>query len=266
MTEDNRPVLVAYDASPSAETALDWAAENIAATTDLRVVLVASETEPVTSRHQHVARTAVEKWRTAASDRLATLGRADSSIDVRHGPVVPQLLEAAEKASMLVVGSSGHSLVVGTLTGSVSQHLARSAPCPVVVVRPCHSTAAERIVVGVDDSSASVRALRLACEKARRSGGTVTAIHGFTPADRQLADAEMMVRDAVRDCAAEFADVPIDLAAVPARAAHALVDASRTASLVVVGSRGRDAFTEMALGSVSQHVLHHAECPVAIVR
>ena len=44
------------------------------------------------------------------------------------------------------------------------------------------------------------------------------------------------------------------------------VDASRAASLVVVGSRGRDAFSEMLLGSVSQHVLGHAQCPVAIVR
>jgi nucleotide-binding universal stress UspA family protein len=48
--------------------------------------------------------------------------------------------------------------------------------------------------------------------------------------------------------------------------AHAMIEASRTAQIVVVGSRGRGGFRGLLLGSVSQHLIHHGECPVAIVR
>ena len=88
----------------------------------------------------------------------------------------------------------------------------------------------------------------------------------WVEADRQLAAAEELVKDLCRECAAQFPDVEIVPEAIPVRAGPVLVDASRAASLVVVGSRGRDAFSEMLLGSVSQHVLTHAQCPVAIVR
>ncbi|GAA3517898.1 universal stress protein [Nocardioides daeguensis] len=279
MSENPSCIVVGYDGSASADAALAWAASDSA--TDLRVVLVGTAMDPVLGGYRHVMDRAVEEWRTAATERVAALGRPDATIDVRHGPVVPELLQAAEKASMLVVGSTGHGLAAGTLTGSVSQHVARHAPCPVVVVRPRHSTVVDRIVVGVDDSPESAQALRFACERARRTGEGVTAIHGYFSvlahvltfdgaesdvADRQLAAAEKLVRELCRDCAAEFPDVEIEPEAIPVRAGQVLVDASRAASLLVVGSRGRDAFAEMLLGSVSQHVLAHAQCPVAIVR
>lgn len=285
MTESPSRIVVGYDGSTGADAALTWAAQDAAAGTDsppeLRVVLVGTAMDPVLSEYRHVMDRAVEGWSAAAVERLAAVGRPDATVEVRHGPVVPELLDAAEKASLLVVGSTGHGLTAGTVTGSVSQHVARHAPCPVVVVRPRHSTVVDRIVVGVDDSPASARALRFACERARRTGEAVTAIHGYFSvlahvltfdgaesevAERQLAAAEQLVKDLCRECAAEFPDVEIEPEAIPVRAGQVLVDASRAASLVVVGSRGRDAFSEMLLGSVSQHVLGHAQCPVAIVR
>lgn len=281
MTDSPSRIVVGYDGSSSADAALTWAAENAPADVELHVVLVGTAMDPVLGGYRGAMERAVEQWRETAEERLAALGLPDATVDVRHGPVVPELLQAAEKASLLVVGSAGHGLAVGTVTGSVSQHVARHARCPVVVVRPRHSTVVDRIVVGVDDSPESALALRFACERARRTGEEVTAIHGYFSvlahvltfdgaeselADRQLAAAEELVQRLCRDCAEEFPDVGIEPEAIPVRAGQVLVDASRAASLVVVGSRGRDAFTEMLLGSVSQHVLAHAQCPVAVVR
>ncbi|MGL5825999.1 MAG: universal stress protein, partial [Nocardioides sp.] len=64
----------------------------------------------------------------------------------------------------------------------------------------------------------------------------------------------------------KFPDVDLVTESIPVAAGRALADASLTASLVAVGSRGRGAFPGLMLGSVSQYVLGRAHCPVAIVR
>lgn len=288
MTDHSTFVVVGYDGSAIADAALAWAVDDMSASTEpddlplLRVVLVGTAMDPVLDGdYRRAMDAAVEQWRTSAQERLDALGVTCGTVEVRRGPIVPELLTAAEGATLVVVGSAGHGLVAGTATGSVSQHLARHARCPVVVVRPPHSTVADRIVVGVDGSPESGRALRFACRRARRTGESVTAIHGCfsvldhiltfdnaqSPiADRHLLEAEQLVREACKDVAADYPDVVIDPEAIPVRAGQVLVDASHSASLVVVGSRGRDAFAELLLGSVAQHVLHHAHCPVAVVR
>lgn len=180
---------------------------------------------------------------------------------------------------MLVVGSRGHGLVTGSLTGSVSQHLARHATCPVVVVRRPHLPEANRTVVGLDGSAESERALRFACELA--DGQQVVAVHGYrattalTSSSSQvfsietahrIQSAERLLTDWVASAVRDYPDVDISTEAIPLSPVRALVDCSAAAALLVTGSRGRDAFADLLLGSVSQHVLHNARCPVAVVR
>ncbi|TIC80445.1 universal stress protein [Nocardioides sp. GY 10113] len=274
-------VVVGYDGSPDADAALAWAVESAGPLRrPVEVVVVGSAMDPVVGHFREQEDRRVERRRAAALDRLAELG-VDGTVTVRRGPTVPELLRASAGAAMLVLGSSGHGLAAGSLTGSVSQHAARHASCPVVTVRPARSTHAHRIVVGLDGSEESAKALRFACERAQSTGESVTAVVGFSspgPAALGLddADANRRVRrreDAERtaaavcaDCTSDFPDIDIVIEAIGVRPAKLLVDCSATASLVVVGSRGRDAFTELLLGSVSQHVLQHAECPVAVVR
>jgi nucleotide-binding universal stress UspA family protein len=287
MTDHSQRIVVGYDGSTCADAALTWAVENARqqggpAPIEVEVVVVGTAMDPVLGSFRETDDDRVEEWRSAAAEQLERLGWTQHArIGVRHGPVVPELLHATRAASMLVVGSNGHALATGTLTGSVSQHVARHAACTVVVVRPRHSTVVDRIVVGVDQSPEAARALRFACERAGRTGESIAAVHGwFSPlahvltfdgaesevADRRQVAAEDLVRTVCAPFVEEFPDLEIEAEAISVRPGPMLVDASNAASLVVVGSRGRDAFAELLLGSVSQHVLHHARCPVAIVR
>jgi nucleotide-binding universal stress UspA family protein len=165
---DNTPrIVVGYDGSHDADSALDWAARSAAVHEQpLEVVVVATDMDPVVGHYREHDDETAERLRTSALDRLKDLEVVHGTVEVRHGPVVPQLITAAEGAEMLVVGSRGHGLAMGSLAGSVSQHAARHAPCPVVAVRPCRSPDASRIVVGVDGSPESEKALRFAGTRA----------------------------------------------------------------------------------------------------
>jgi len=282
MAEHSPRIVVGYDASPDAELALAWAAESARTHQQpVDVVIVGTHMDSVIGHFRETSDRSVEQWRTSAFERLKELEVVHGGVEVRRGPVVPELLRAAERAEMLVVGSRGHGLATGSLTGSVSQHAARHAACPVVVVRPRRSTRSHRIVVGVDGSVEAAKAIRFACDRASTTGEHVVAVHGYHAFNsswvgldvafsqvvlRRMESAERFLAESLAGFASEFPGVEIVPQAIPVPAAPLLVDCSAAASLVVVGSRGRDAFVDLLLGSVSQHVLQHAECPVAVVR
>jgi nucleotide-binding universal stress UspA family protein len=84
--------------------------------------------------------------------------------------------------------------------------------------------------------------------------------------DRAEEEARNRLEQALQAWTDRYPDVPVRRVAIVKGAAKALIDESARAGLVVVGSRGYGTFTGAVLGSVSRHVLHHAECPVAVVR
>jgi nucleotide-binding universal stress UspA family protein len=269
-----RRILVAYDGSADAELALGWAAEEARATgRGLHVVAVDDAiTSPWGAEVAH-----------RGEDLLAglegKLGDLDVELETRVGHVTGELLRAAVSDDLLVVGSRGHGRADDLLIGSVSQHLARHAPCPVVVVRPTRTADARRIVVGVDGSATSSGALEQACRRAERTGETVVALHAWRThapstdvwsseprVQKGLADREILLAESVAGMRVHHPDVVIEQEAVPVAPVPCLVDASRNASLLVVGSHGLGFFGGLLLGSVSQAVLQRAECPVAVVR
>jgi nucleotide-binding universal stress UspA family protein len=136
-----------------------------------------------------------------------------------------------------------------------------------------------RIVVGVDGSPASTAALRWAVDEARLRGATVEAWHAwhagfaadpFAPGiavdERALEASARAALDAVVD-EVDASDLkePVERVLVRAVAASALLDAARRADLLVVGARGTGGFAGLLLGSVSQHVIAHADCPVVVI-
>ena len=137
------------------------------------------------------------------------------------------------------------------------------------------------IVVGVDGSGSSSDAIRWALDEARIRKTKVEAIYawqsplvmGFQYIPPDLIDPEALdrhAREIVEAAVAEVSDAPDDVE-IAARAVEGppvgvLIEASKDADLLVLGSRGRGGFSGLLLGSVGQQCVHHAVCPVVIVR
>jgi nucleotide-binding universal stress UspA family protein len=144
------------------------------------------------------------------------------------------------------------------------------------------------IVVGVDGSPASRAALRWAAEEAELRGARLVALHAwaYVPAapigepgmipmpagdlagqlDAEQAAADAELQDALGEAFPEKPPVEIESKLVEGDPAEALVAEAEGADLVVVGSRGRSGIKSVLLGSVSGHVVHHAPCPVVVVK
>jgi nucleotide-binding universal stress UspA family protein len=274
------PIVVGYDGSPDADLALDWAARAAILTPrPLEVVIVGTHMDPVIGDFREHNERLVDEWHQRAFSRLQESGPASWDVAVRRGPTVPVLLAAAVDAELLAVGSRGHGLLLGSLSGSVSQHVARHATCPVAVVRPPRQPGSRQIAVGIDGSGGAQAALRWACLRATATGESVLAVHAYRvwswPGRRESSvqgaaggaeEAVELLGETTEAVRADFDEIDLTTMAVPASADRLLIDLSAVSSLVVVGSRGRDAFAEMLLGSVAQGVLHRAECPVVVVR
>ena len=140
-----------------------------------------------------------------------------------------------------------------------------------------------RIVVGVDGSGSSKAALRWAIQQAGLTGASVEAViawhypvivgGGYGVAPVVMAggfdfkeNAEKVLADAASSAVDPGSGVPVRPLAVEGNAAQVLLDACDGADLLVVGSRGHGGFTEALLGSVSQHCVQHAHCPVVVIR
>ena len=135
-----------------------------------------------------------------------------------------------------------------------------------------------RIVVGVDGSSHSEEALRWALGQARLTGQPVEVVTSWSiPVSFGEGAGPLMGIDwrgdatrTLENSVANVVDSPdadrVSQRAVEGHPAKVLVDAAADAALLVVGSRGRGGFTGMLLGSVSQHVVARAACPVVVVR
>jgi nucleotide-binding universal stress UspA family protein len=135
-----------------------------------------------------------------------------------------------------------------------------------------------RIVVGVDGSDSSKAALAWAIRQARLTGAVVDAVmtwefpamYGFGMAVIPGTDFEQtaveVLADTIAEVSADAGPVKIRSKVAEGNAAQVLLDESAGADLLVVGSRGHGGFAEALLGSVGQHCVHHATCPIVVIR
>jgi nucleotide-binding universal stress UspA family protein len=289
MSGGRRPLVVGFDGSHGAQAALDWALED-ARTRGAPVQIVHAYSGMLTygpiSTFGNLPMLELSVLREGSSTLLAEAAeraaKVAPDIDVstasHDGDAVPVLLQAATSAATLVLGSRRLGAVGSAVLGSVSAAVARSTTCPVVVVRgpaglPQEATGA---VVGVDGRGDCAAALDYAFDFADRHGVPLHAVMCWHPdllaqmtwrTEPPVAErATVWLAEALAGRRERYPGVDVHVAVVKDHPAAGLVAASYGRQLLVVGSRGRDAFASTLLGSVSRGVLHHASCPVAIVR
>lgn len=220
-------------------------------------------------------RSAEEQLHTAAGQVRASHPDLPVVTRLRDGYPAGVLTDASHHATLLVVGHRGGGGFAGLLAGSVGVQLASHAACPVIVTRG-DPPDDYPVVVGVDGSEGSYRAAAFAIDAAAAYGVPLVALYAW-PWDAGWAPEQVQAgapppempdapREALRDLAGKYPQVTVRPEVHAEVAAHeALVGASAAARMVVVGSRGRGGFRGLLLGSVSQALIHHAQCPVAVV-
>jgi nucleotide-binding universal stress UspA family protein len=288
-TSGKQTIVVGVDGSPAATAALDWAVEK-AVREDRPLHLVSAYSLPMAGATpvavpievdlqkgtQQIVDEAVARVRDQAPSLQVTT-------TVRMSNASVAILDAAQDAGTVVVGSRGHRPLRGALLGSTALQVATHAPCPTVVVRnvgPRSVSSPPRVVVGADGSSTSQDAIAYAFAQADTRGCELVVVHAWwldlsggrlidvaAGAADTMQEAQMrLLAEEVAGFAARYPDVVVHQIVVQDDPAEALSRLSTGAELVVVGSRGRGGFRSLLLGSVSQRVLQTAECPVAVVR
>lgn len=279
-------IVVGFDGSTAAHDALRWAAEE-AERSSRDLLAVQSWSDPVflgpstaetwfdPGAGERAASAEFEAQVQAVAQAYPTVRMATSLVSA---PPAQALLAASEHASLVVVGNRGRGGFASLLLGSVGQRVASAAETTVVIVRPSDAPAGA-VVVGVDGSEPSRRALGWAAAAARERSVPLRVVlawsflspqgeHGGEPirADYTEADAWKALGAIADEVLGSDPGVEVDLQAVCDLPAKALLAHATDASLLVVGPRGWSRYRQFTLGSVTWQVLHHATCPLAIVR
>lgn len=150
---------------------------------------------------------------------------------------------------------------------------------PSVVVAPAAAAEDRFVVVGVDGSPQSSRALAFAADEARLRGATLKVVEAwsfptfaagvYVPAGSYEdfpGEVASSLDAQITEVLGDPPPLPVEKLVEEGPTAQVIIEAAKGAALLVVGSRGRGGFTGLLLGSVSNQVAHHAPCPVLIVR
>ncbi len=284
------PVVVGVNGSSTSDRALDWASD-YASMTGRRLLAVHGTGfvgGPNAEDLLEGERVALEAGRliTGAAVERALRRHPDlvaaGVSDVGDPPSV--LLEHGQGAALLVVGPRRDE-AFKRLFGSVSLSVTRHATCPVVVVRPFDQETAgalsKHVVLGVDGTVTSKDAARFAFEYAALTdlplvilygswerlsrGSSVLALLASGEERGLTEEEELTIAETIAGLPEEYPEVEFHEVHRSADPAEALIDASESAQLVVVGARKMGAAKAMVLRSISTALVEHAHCPVAVV-
>lgn len=287
-------VVVGVDGSPGSKVAAQWAARDA----ELRnVSLTLVHVVPATAG-RWLESSLVPEWMRGLRERGRQVieeavkiaeescqrGSATIDCEMPCAMTVPALVDLSQDADLVVVGCLGTGTLRGRHMGSVSSGLVYHAHCPVAVIHDgvqLNADAARApVLVGIDGSRESELATAIAFDEASRRKVGLTALHAWSdvsvfdtivsfpgpgwPALRAVEDEILAER--LAGWGEHYPDVPVSRLIVRDEPAGAIVHASGSAQLVVVGGHGRGGFAGMLLGSVSAAVMVLAKVPVIVAR
>lgn len=282
-------VVVGVDGSEHSLRALDRAADEASRRgAELEIVCGRTpvgrgptpETQADRERVLKAAQQVVEAVAERARDRVPDLGIVRSPTDE---PAVDALVRASRDAILTVVGTRGHGGFAGLLLGSVSLRLAAHCASPLMVVRgeggKEQPESGPRDALVALKSEAGAEALRFGFEEAVRRGTGLRVLHAWMfqqipsialqlPPREDTAErdaARALVRDAVAPLTGEYPDVRVSAEELRKSPATALIEASRTAGVLILNVRRAHGRLGLQLGPVTHAALHHAHCPVVLV-
>ena len=275
-------IVAGIDCSPESRDVLTWAVQQAAlAGSELRVVSTWGDGLPAAAagRGSDVASALQAAVDELVTDTLHALPGADVSgrlaIRVTGEDAADELVAESAVADLVVIGK--HRRRPGLPLGSTTGKVVSSAACPVAVVPSSvpHPTNRDggRILVGVDGSALSSRALDWAARQAVLTRWSIVVLMAWEWAPTYAmhpydAPPEEIRWQCEEDLDAQLAGLPADVKVtskvLQGRPADLLLAAAREADLLVVGSSGLGAARALLLGSVSRHLVRHARIPVVV--
>lgn len=296
-----RTVFAGIDGSPESRAAAEWAAREAKLRgLPLKIVNVWEPVpEPMAQAPLLGAETQAHWSERIPRETAEGLRLRHPGLDITQEQITGRpadvLTDAANGAELLVLGSRALSGFGGFLVGSVGQAVVAHTEAPVVLVRageqaadehdldpsgiPSAATSFRPVVLGLDTDHPDATVIAFAFEEAARRDTALRVVHGWNlppyfayglPADPEL-NAELGRQDVaalaavLRPWRLKYPDVEVVEISHAGSPANQVIDASREASLVVVGRRIRRSPLGAHIGPVTHAVLHHATAPVAVV-
>jgi nucleotide-binding universal stress UspA family protein len=280
----SKPIVVGFNGSAGSEAAVTWALER-AARDKFPVIIVHAVDDrwmsPDFQYHEIIRQAGMELLQQAWASASVRAPDVEVDIQLRHGSGGSVLRDVSKEAALVVVGGHDKSWLDGGPMTDRALQVVSASECPVAVIPAKRGTGDGGVVVGVDGSAESLQAVAFAAAEADRGGDALTVVLAFKSparwvekrlpssglAESMVEEDRIVLAESVAGLGEKYPDLVIQQRLEQdTEPAKAIVNTAAGARLLVIGSRGRGAFSRTVLGSTAHAVLLQVPCPTIVTR